>query len=76
MLCSSELGVDAVNTRAYQPATNRTEFLDAMAASCAELDPDQYAFTRNVAGRLRRHDDRAEFLAGIELILAGATAPQ
>ena len=69
-------GQNAANPRTIQPDTDRTEFLDAVATAWAELDPDEYAFTRNVAGQLRKHDDRAEFLAGIDLILAGITARQ
>jgi len=38
------------------------------------LDPEEYSFTRSVATQLRKHDDRTEFLAGIELILAGIGA--
>jgi hypothetical protein len=41
---------------------------------CKELDAHEYPFTRNVAAQLREHDDRAEFLAGIDLILAGIAA--
>lgn len=67
-------GQNAVNTRVVEPGTDRTEFLDAVATEWAELDPGQYAFTRNVAGQLREHDDQAEFLAGIDLILTGITA--
>jgi AcrR family transcriptional regulator len=67
-------GQNAANARAHQPDTSRAEFLDVVAAEWAELDPDQYAFIRSVAGRLREHDDRAEFLAGIDLVLAGITA--
>lgn len=69
-------GQNAANARGHQPDTNRTEFLDAASVAWANLDPDEYAFTRNVAGQLRDHDDRAEFLAGIDLILAGITARQ
>ncbi|MFI1161247.1 TetR/AcrR family transcriptional regulator [Streptomyces sioyaensis] len=69
-------GQNAANMRTLQPDTDRTEFLDAVATAWAELDPDQYAFTRNVAGQLRKHDDREEFLAGIDLILTGITARQ
>ncbi|MDH6136823.1 AcrR family transcriptional regulator [Kitasatospora sp. MAA4] len=69
-------GQNADNTRAAQPDTDRTEFLDAVAATWAELDADDYAFTRNVADQLRSHDDREEFLAGIDLILAGITGRQ
>ncbi|MEU5538864.1 TetR/AcrR family transcriptional regulator C-terminal domain-containing protein [Streptomyces sp. NPDC020362] len=69
-------GQNAANTRAVQPDTDRTEFLDTVATAWSELDPGRYPFTRNVASRLRRHDDRAEFLAGIDLILIGITANQ
>ncbi|MFG1609660.1 hypothetical protein [Actinoplanes sp. NPDC049265] len=30
-------------------------------------EAEEYAFTRTVAGQLRDHDDRAEFLAGLDL---------
>ena len=33
--------------------------------------PREYPFTRQVAAQLREHDDREQFLAGIDLILAG-----
>ncbi|KJY41673.1 TetR family transcriptional regulator [Streptomyces sp. NRRL B-1568] len=69
-------GQNSANARTLQPDTDRTEFLDAVATAWTELDPDQYAFTRNVAGQLRTHDDRTEFLAGIDLILTGITARQ
>ncbi|MFJ3778125.1 TetR/AcrR family transcriptional regulator [Streptomyces sp. NPDC090075] len=67
-------GQNAVNTLTLRPDTNRTDFLDAVATEWAQLDPGQYGFTRNIAGQLRNHDDRAEFVAGIDLILAGITA--
>jgi hypothetical protein len=66
-------GQNADNTEAAKPGIDRTEYLDAMAAEWERLDADEYAFTRTVADQLRRHDDRAEFLAGIDLILAGIT---
>lgn len=62
--------------QAHQPDTSRAEFLDTAATAWANLDPDEYAFTRNVAGRLRDHDDRVEYLAGIDFILTGITAGQ
>ncbi|MFI6930106.1 TetR/AcrR family transcriptional regulator [Streptomyces sp. NPDC050287] len=67
-------GQNAANARGSRPDMNRTEFLDTVSASWANLDPDEYAFTRSVAGQLRDHDDRAEFVAGIDLILSGITA--
>jgi hypothetical protein len=48
--------------------TNRTTFLEGVSA---DLDPDDFAFTRTVAAQLCDHDDREQFLAGIDLILAG-----
>jgi AcrR family transcriptional regulator len=67
-------GQNAANARALSPDTVRSEFLGMVAAVWAELDPDEYAFTRSAADRLRDHDDRAEFLAGLDLVLAGITA--
>ncbi|MEU8488814.1 TetR/AcrR family transcriptional regulator [Streptomyces sp. NPDC048641] len=67
-------GQNAANARPVRPETDRTEFLNAVSAVWADLDPDEYAFTRGVAGRLRDHDDRTEFLSGIDLILTGITA--
>ncbi|MET7513067.1 TetR family transcriptional regulator [Streptomyces sp. NPDC005480] len=76
-LWSYILGVaeqNAANARSAPPDTDRAEFLGVVSAVWADLDPDEYAFTRSVAGRLRDHDDREEFLAGIDLILTGVTA--
>jgi AcrR family transcriptional regulator len=68
-------GQNAANARtAAASGTGRGEFLDAAATAWSRLDPQEYPFTRTMAGRLRTHDDREEFLAGIDLILAGITA--
>ena len=40
----------------------------------AQLDPEEYSFTRNVGDQMRQHDDREQFLAGVDLVLAGITA--
>ncbi|MYR44923.1 TetR family transcriptional regulator [Streptomyces sp. SID5910] len=66
-------GQNAANARGVDPATDRTQFLGAVADTWARLDPDEYAFTRGMADQLREHDDREEFLAGIDLVLAGIT---
>ncbi|MDQ0785069.1 AcrR family transcriptional regulator [Streptomyces sp. B3I8] len=67
-------GQNAANARMPQPATtDRTAYLGSVADDWAALDADRYAFTRAVAGQLREHDDRAEFLTGIDLILTGIT---
>jgi AcrR family transcriptional regulator len=52
----------------------RTAFLESVAARWAVLDPDLYPFVRRIAAQLSGHDDRAQFLAGIDLILAGIAA--
>ena len=67
---------NAANARTQQQAVDRTEYLTAASAAWAKLDPDEYPFIRAIAGQLPEHDDRAEFLAGIDLILDGITARQ
>jgi len=67
-------GQNAANARTDE--TDRTKFLETESAVWANLDPDEYPFTRNVADQLRDHDDRAQFLAGIDLILAGIASPR
>jgi hypothetical protein len=66
-------GQNAANGNAVGPSVTRTEFLGAAAKSWADLDPQEYPFLRSAADRLRDHDDRAEFLAGLDLVLAGIT---
>jgi len=77
-LASYVIGVSIQNAAASHFArrelattTNRTDFLEAAAAQWKKLDANEYPFTRKVAEHLPGHDDRKEFLAGIDLILAG-----
>jgi AcrR family transcriptional regulator len=74
-LLSYILGVGGQNAANGQLARarklDRSNFLDAVSTAWSELDPQQYPFTRSVAGQLRVHDDRMDFLAGIDLILSG-----
>jgi AcrR family transcriptional regulator len=70
-------GQNAANTtsaRTLGPDTDRAEFLGAVSTAWKDLDPDDYPFTRAVADQVRDHDDREQFLAGIDLVLAGITA--
>jgi AcrR family transcriptional regulator len=67
-------GQYAAAARLLPPETDRVAFLGAVAAQWAQLDPAQYPFVRQVAAQLPEHDDREQFLAGIDLILAGITA--
>jgi AcrR family transcriptional regulator len=64
-------GQYAAAARLLAPETDRSAFLATVAARWAQLDPAEYPFMRQVAAQLREHDDREQFLAGIELILAG-----
>lgn len=64
-------GQNAANARLLARGTDRSAFLAAVAARWAQLDPAAYPFVHRVAAQLREHDDRAQFLAGLDLILAG-----
>jgi AcrR family transcriptional regulator len=66
-------GQYAAGARLLPPGTDRTAFLATAAAQWAQLDPAQYPFVRQVAAELPGHDDREQFLAGIDLILGGIT---
>ncbi|WIV53332.1 TetR/AcrR family transcriptional regulator [Amycolatopsis nalaikhensis] len=66
-------GQNAANARSAAPGADRAEFLDAVSKVWEALDPDEYPFMRAVAAQMREHDDRAQFLAGIDLILGRIT---
>jgi AcrR family transcriptional regulator len=55
---------------------DRSDFLAAVATAWSRLDPHAYPFTRSVAAQVRAHDDRVDFLAGIDLILKGIGSPR
>lgn len=67
-------GQNAANARTLGPGVDRAEFLDTVSTAWEELDPDDYPFTRAVAAQAREHDDREQFLAGIDLLLTGIIA--
>lgn len=64
-------GQNAANAQALAGTTNRADYLATVSVTWAGLDASEYPFTRNVAAQLRDHDDRVEFLNGIDLILSG-----
>jgi AcrR family transcriptional regulator len=64
-------GQNAANARHTVPGTDRSAFLASVAVQWAAQDPARYPFVRQMADELRDHDDREQFLAGIDLILAG-----
>ena len=69
------LGVGGQNAANAQAArlrgAGRAEVLGAVAASWSQLDAQAYPFVRSVAAQMSAHDDRADFLVGIDLILEG-----
>ncbi len=67
-------GQNAANARQARESgrTDRSAVLGEIADRWAALDPEQHPFVRRMAAQLRDHDDRAQFLAGVDLILAGA----
>ena len=64
----------AAAARLIPRETDRSAFLTTLAAQWTQLDPGQYPFVHQVAAQLPEHDDREQFLAGINLILAGIAA--
>jgi AcrR family transcriptional regulator len=65
---------NAANAHVLGSDVDRGEFLHAVSQVWARLDPQDYSFTRTVGEQMREHDDREQFLAGIDLVLAGITA--
>lgn len=52
--------------------TDRSAFLAAIAEQwTAQKDSTTHPFVHHLAGQLAEHDDREQFIAGIDLILAG-----
>jgi AcrR family transcriptional regulator len=74
------LGVSRQNAANGQIARtqglDRDDFLETVATMWSQLDPHEYPFTRSIAGQVRAHDDRMDFLAGIDLILKGIDSPR
>lgn len=78
-LLSYILGVGGQNAANMEFARakdiHRQAFLAEVAATWSALDADAFPFTRAIAQRMSAHDDREDFLTGIDLILAGITSP-
>ncbi|MDO1581803.1 TetR/AcrR family transcriptional regulator [Rhizobium oryzicola] len=68
-------GQNAANAQhARQHNLDRSTFLNDVASAWERLDPAAFAFVQRIARQLPAHDDRADFLAGVDLILSGLTA--
>jgi AcrR family transcriptional regulator len=65
-------GQNAANARALASSgMDRSAFLAVVAARWARLDPARYPSVHGAGTQLREHDDREQFLAGIDIILVG-----
>ena len=64
-------GQNAASARLMPRDVKRLDFLATVAARWAQLDPATHPFLRLMAKRLPEHDDRKQFLAGLDLILTG-----
>ncbi|OYO29124.1 TetR family transcriptional regulator [Janthinobacterium sp. PC23-8] len=65
-------GQNAGNSKTAQKlGANREDLLASLATAWSALDAHAYPFVRSVVTQMRVHDDRADFLFGINLILAG-----
>jgi hypothetical protein len=62
---------NAAHARNVPRELDRSTFLAFTVNRWAELDPAEYPFVQEVLPQLRDHDDRAQFLAGLDFILAG-----
>lgn len=68
-------GQNAANAQAARTrGAERAEVLGAVADNWSQLDAQAYPFVRSVAAQMSAHDDRADFLVGIDLILQGMLA--
>ncbi|MFG2004870.1 TetR/AcrR family transcriptional regulator [Spirillospora sp. NPDC048911] len=61
---------NAANAR-LRAGTDRETFLENTAARWAQIDPGRYPFVHAAATQLGEHDDREQFLAGVDIFLAG-----
>ena len=69
------LGVASQNAAlARQAVDDRAGHLARVAAAWSAVAPEAHPFIHQMAAQLRDHDDRAQFVAGIDLILAGIAA--
>jgi len=68
-------GQNAANARALAASNmDREQFLASVARRWAQLDPARYPSVHRARAQLREHDDREQFAAGVDLILAGIQA--
>lgn len=67
-------GQNAANPQILPANADRQAFLDRVAGAWESRRADEGSLIRRLAAQLREHDDRAEFLAGVDIILDGLEA--
>lgn len=67
---------NAANARSdlARSGPSREELLGGVAARIGQLQPDEFPYLHRIAATMADHDDRAQFLAGLDLLLAGIDA--
>ncbi|MGN8049178.1 TetR/AcrR family transcriptional regulator [Curtobacterium sp. 22159] len=65
-------GQYAAGARTLGSRTDREAFLLGVTEQWRQLDASTYPFVHSVAEGFEQHDDRKQFLAGVDVILAGA----
>ncbi|WP_200960727.1 TetR/AcrR family transcriptional regulator [Rhizobium sp. Root708] len=69
-------GQNAANDRVLPPGTDRSESLSTVIHRWANNSSKPLPFLESIAKQLVEHDDRAQFLAGVDLILRGIDGNQ
>lgn len=64
----------AAGPRRLAHDTDRTAFLATLAARLEQHDGSDHPLLHEIAAHLREHDDRTQFLAGVDIFLAGIAA--
>jgi AcrR family transcriptional regulator len=68
-------GQNAANAQVARAQNlNRADVLASLARTWSDLNREEYPFAHSIGSQLRTHDDRADFLAGIDFIIAGIIA--
>ncbi|WP_244136439.1 hypothetical protein [Burkholderia sp. BCC0405] len=64
-------GQYAAGARLHSRDPAQPEIVAAVAGRWKQLDPAECPFVRKVAAQLAAHDEREQFVAGVDLILKG-----
>jgi hypothetical protein len=65
---------NATNTRTVGEYLSRGDAVDAVADRWLDYDEQSHPFVHRVVAQLREHDDRKEFLKGLDIVLDGLHA--